>query len=287
MRDGPPRWGAGAWLAAALEGVLDLVLPGVCAGCGRPIGLGESDGSGGPAGRREGTARHSDRAGAGSRSLCGACRGTLTWPDGRGPRVVAVSTPGLPAVWAAGPYDGPLRRLIVAYKDGDRRDARSALAPMFADSIVAAARSAGGVAAVVPVPSSAASRRRRGDEPLRDLVRAALETLGPDPAHVGLMAAPLLRVTRRVRDQAGLDAAARAANLAGSFTVRPVRTGRAVPPGLPCLLVDDVVTTGSSLAEAVRALRAAGARPIACAVVAATPRRIPGPRRGRGNTEAA
>ena len=44
---------------------------------------------------------------------------------------------------------GALRRLIVAYKDGDRRDARSALAPMFADSIVAAARSAGGVAAAI------------------------------------------------------------------------------------------------------------------------------------------
>ena len=253
----PNRWGAGAWLRPALDGVLDLVLPGVCAGCGRPIG-------------------DSDPVGPDSRSLCRACRASLTWPDGRGPRVVAVSTPGLPAVWAAGRYDGPLRRLIVAYKDGDRRDARSALAPMAADSIVAAVRSVGGPAAVVPVPSSAASRRRRGDEPLPDLVRSALATLGSDARRAGLVAAPLLRVTRRVRDQAGLDATARAANLAGSFTVRPARTGHraTVPTGLPCLLVDDVVTTGSSLAEAVRALRAAGARPIACAVVAATPRRI-------------
>ena len=279
MRDEPTRWRAGGWLAAALEGVLDLVLPGVCAGCGHPLG-------------------HDDRAGRDSRSLCGACRGALAWPDGRGPRVVAVSTPGVPAVWAAGPYDDALRRLIVAYKDGDRRDARGALAPLLAGSIVAAARSAGGAPLVVPVPSSAASRRRRGDEPLRDLVGAALATLGPDPTHTGLdrgldrglptrphkeqysglASAPLLRVTRRVRDQAGLDAAARAANLAGSFTLRPPRPGRAVPPGLPCLLVDDVVTTGASLAEAVRALRAAGARPLACAVVAATPRRIRGPR---------
>ncbi|MET9018877.1 phosphoribosyltransferase family protein [Actinopolymorpha sp. NPDC004070] len=82
-----------------------------------------------------------------------------------------------------------------------------------------------------------------------------------------------LAVGRRVADQAGLDARARRANLAGAFVVRvrsrDLLTGRAV------LLVDDVLTTGATLAEAARVLRVAGVNVRAAAVVAATRRRRP------------
>jgi predicted amidophosphoribosyltransferase len=80
----------------------------------------------------------------------------------------------------------------------------------------------------------------------------------------------VLTHVRRVQDQAGLDAAGRAANLRGALAVRPARVpsvrGRAV------LLVDDVMTTGATLASGAAAIRAAGAHPFGVAVVAATVR---------------
>jgi predicted amidophosphoribosyltransferase len=77
-------------------------------------------------------------------------------------------------------------------------------------------------------------------------------------------------MARSARDQAGLSSAERAANLAGA-----VRVGR-VPAGLSAyriVLVDDVVTTGATLAECARSLRVAGLTVGAAAVVAATARR--------------
>ena len=73
--------------------------------------------------------------------------------------------------------------------------------------------------------------------------------------------------SRAVADQAGLDAAERAANLGGAPAARrPL-------DGLPVVVVDYVMTTGATLVEAARALREAGAAVRGCAVVAATRRR--------------
>jgi predicted amidophosphoribosyltransferase len=81
-----------------------------------------------------------------------------------------------------------------------------------------------------------------------------------------------------VRDSAGLDAVQRRANLAGRYRARPGA------PGARVVLVDDVVTSGATLTEAARALRAAGQQRVLAAVVAATPRQVrrsaPGALRG-------
>jgi len=74
---------------------------------------------------------------------------------------------------------------------------------------------------------------------------------------------------RDVADQAGLDAGQRARNLAGALRVRAWR-GPAPPV---VVVVDDLVTTGASLAEAARALCAGGLPVLGAAVVAATGRR--------------
>ncbi|MEP6797352.1 MAG: phosphoribosyltransferase family protein, partial [Lapillicoccus sp.] len=80
-------------------------------------------------------------------------------------------------------------------------------------------------------------------------------------------------------DQAGLGQEARARNLAGAYAVRSARTPGLV--GRRVVLVDDVMTTGATLVEAARALRAAGAVVEAAVTLAATarrPREPPGPR---------
>jgi len=81
-----------------------------------------------------------------------------------------------------------------------------------------------------------------------------------------------LRTRTRVRDQAGLSAAERVANLDGAFVcARP-----AAPGDRPVVVVDDVLTTGATAREAQRALEVAGHRVIGVATIAAT-RRLHGP----------
>ncbi len=72
---------------------------------------------------------------------------------------------------------------------------------------------------------------------------------------------------RSVHDQSSLGATERRTNLDNAL--RCV----AVPPGATVIVVDDVITTGATLAEATRALSAAGAQVLAAAMIAGTERR--------------
>jgi predicted amidophosphoribosyltransferase len=86
----------------------------------------------------------------------------------------------------------------------------------------------------------------------------------------------LLRQQRAVSDQAGLGAAGRRANVDHAFGLRRGRGPRAVlAPGRPVVVVDDVVTTGASAAEACRVLSRHGGRVLGVAAACWTPRRPP------------
>ncbi len=136
---------------------------------------------------------------------------------------------------------------------------------------------------LVPVPSRPSSTRQRGYAPTEAITRAAVASLsawGVDASY-----ALLLRTRRGLADQAGLDAASRAANLAGALRVHPpalrrlaaaAERGRSRPAHV--VVCDDVLTTGATAAEAQRALRAVGLPPLAVAAVAATRRRSGDPR---------
>ncbi|MFC5752967.1 ComF family protein [Actinomadura rugatobispora] len=150
--------------------------------------------------------------------------------------------------------------------------ARTSLAVPLGRALARSVRSAVSLSeplVVVPVPSSRRSVRLRGHDPTRRMAEVAVRELQNAGAPVTLLQA--LRHRRKVADQASLPASRRASNLAGALEPLPglPLAGRAV------VLADDVITTGSTLVEAARALRTSGAQVLAAAAVAATPRHHP------------
>ena len=212
--------------------------------------------------------------GAGRTRWCPGCAAHLGEPPRR-------RDLGSLPVWSAAAYAGPVQTAMVAWKDRDRPDlarvraaalgraARSALSEIESDDVHEPAVVAGLV--IVPAPSSASARRARGRHPVRDLARDA--AIGLRRRGTVARVLPALRQRPGVRDQSGLDARQRADNLDGALWVPHGWSGRLL--GRPCLLVDDVVTTGATLVEAARVLRDAGAGPVVAATVAATELRRP------------
>jgi predicted amidophosphoribosyltransferase len=169
-----------------------------------------------------------------------------------------------------GEYADPLRRLVIDHKERGRLALARPLGRLLAVAVLDTWRAAEGarwppVLDLVPVPSHPAVVRGRGHDPLVRITRQAAGALRRQGARVRVR--PVLRVTVRPGDQAGLGAEARAANVRGRFTVRSAPVG-----GAAVVLVDDVVTTGATLREAQRALELAGVTPIGAATIAATRR---------------
>jgi len=206
--------------------------------------------------------------------LCARCGLRLSAPAVPVP-VASVPVP----VWACAAYVGPVSRCVVAWKDRGRQDLTGALGAVLARAVAAALVAApasvppqvSGPVLLIPVPSSTAARRARGMDvgaalahaAARDLLRRAL------PAAAG----PMLRQRRGVADQAGLGVASRRANVDGAFALRRGRRVGAVLAGCPVVVVDDVVTTGASAAEACRVVGEHGGRVLAVATACWTPRR--------------
>lgn len=183
------------------------------------------------------------------RLLCAACASALH------AEVATRAVPGVGAVASALRYEGVPRRALLALKEQGATGVAAALAVPLAASVTAALVE-GQDAVVTPVPGSRRARRRRGYEPVRVLAGRA-----------GIRLTPLLTAARPRAEQKGLDVAARAHNLDGVFTlVRPVA-------GLRVVLLDDVLTTGATLAAVAATLRAGGAEVVGAAVLADTPRR--------------
>jgi ComF family protein len=244
--------------AKAAGALADLVLPRVCAGCGAP-----------------------------GCAVCPDCRAALSGPVSRtalgdaarpawddAGRPAPAGARGAPVCHAAASYDGPVRAMLLAFKERGRLDAARPLAAALARAVLDARDRPERPLLLVPVPSARSAVRRRGFDHGVRLARGAARLL----RRRGCVAeaAPMLRLVHPIADQAGMGAAERAANVAGAFGVRwvvgPLRRA-ADPPEV--VLVDDIVTTGASLAEAARALSECGVEAVGAAVVAATPRRSP------------
>ncbi|MCL8017753.1 ComF family protein [Streptomyces sp. AS02] len=217
------------------QDLTDLVLPAECGGCGRSRTV-----------------------------LCPECRAVL---GGAVPsRVRPVPEPsGLPVVHAAARYADEVRAALLAHKERGALALAAPLGTALAGAVRAGLREAGAGGGVgrfgragvpvllVPVPSARGAVRARGHDPARRIALAAAGELRRARMPARVLA--VLRQRRAVADQSGLNSWQRLDNLAGALAVAP--GGGRLLAGGPVVLVDDLMTTGASLAEAARAVRAA------------------------------
>ncbi len=224
-----------------LAALSDLLFAGGCAGCGQ----------------------------SGRGSLCGGCRAELAggYP---GPTRPTPAPPGLPPCYALGGYAGVLREVLVGYKDRGRYPLAAPLGALLADVVAATGVPRSRPVLLVPIPDTAAAARARYGDHLRRLTEATTTAL----RRAGWSAAPAPALAARPRpDSTHLDRAARAAVAAGAFRPRPrvlSALARAADTGVAVILVDDILTTGATLAAAARVLAGGGVTPHAAAVLAAT-----------------
>ncbi|WP_354593051.1 phosphoribosyltransferase family protein [Frigoribacterium sp. PvP054] len=231
---------SGAWRGAlrqAAREALSVVSPVSCAGCRSP-----------------------------DVALCGDCRRRLV------PEVTRVDLPdGLP-VFAGLVYAFEVRGVVLAFKNGGRVRLAEALAPALGAALercarIAEAEAGAGAGAcadarsglsllVVPVPPSRRGRRRRGYDPVELVLRRLGLVVG------GRVLVPTASAGG---GQKGRDRQQRLRAREGSLRCTRDLSGSRV------VLVDDVVTTGGTLTEACRALRARGAVVVGAACLASTP----------------
>jgi predicted amidophosphoribosyltransferase len=219
------------WREAALD-ALALAFPTRCAGC-------EAD----------------------DRLVCPECRSLLVpqvraielWREGHG---------ALPLYFGLN-YEPPVSGLLHALKESGATAVTpplaAALRQIIAEVLPLLIRAdPTRVAPPAPVwvapPSTSASYRARGYVPIALLARRA-----------GVRLQPLLRQARARRDQAELGRTERFDNMAGTMMATPAARGASV------IVLDDVATSGATLFEAARALRAGGATVLAAVTLAHTP----------------
>ena len=219
-------------LGAAANRALDLALPASCAGC-----------------RQEGDA------------LCRECRTALDIRLMAEPGVpiglpADIPAPLLQLEWCA-PFTGVARRALHSLKyDGERR-----LAPLMGAAVARRwARAGAAGEAFVPVPASPDRVRERGYDQATLIATDAARRLS-------LPVVEALERTRATTAQFDLDREARATNLVDAFRVRDAAVAATVR-GRWLVLVDDVITTGATLAACATALLDAGALAVSAIAVA-------------------
>lgn len=189
--------------------------------------------------------------GDGEREVCAACRASLPWVD-----VPPLRVKGADRCAAALWYRGRVRESLHRYKF----EGRDFYAPAYGRLLAQCVRDRLGTQfdLICWAPLSRKRRRQRGYDQAELLARALA-------AELDRPAAPLLRKVRDTAAQSSLeDDGARAANAAGAYALADGAQAR----GKRVLLVDDIVTTGSTLASCARVLRDAGAEQVWAAALA-------------------
>ena len=175
--------------------------------------------------------------------LCARCGAPVAWPVARC-RECAGRRLAFASARSAVEYDDAVRPLLSAWKEKGLRGLATLAAEVVVEVVPPPAAQL-----IAFVPPDGDRSLRRGHHPPERLAHE----LG---LRWGLPVEPLLRRTRPLRPQRGLPRDERRRNVRGAFRAHAVR-GVAVRGRV--LLVDDVYTTGSTVAAAASALRKAGA----------------------------
>ncbi|UQV56707.1 ComF family protein [Corynebacterium pseudodiphtheriticum] len=183
--------------------------------------------------------------------LCRQCRKLLAQP----PRRIAPKADVLAPVYACGAYGGPHREVILEMKERNNRAIRPYIAAVLR-AAVETLQVRGEFShrlTLVPAPTRARSARLRGGDPITQLCTAS-----------GFPTWQAVRLASAMPDQSGLNRDDRLHNVRGN-----VQLVRPVPRGAEVVVVDDVITTGATLAATVDTLTYAGADVAGCVVLAA------------------
>lgn len=170
--------------------------------------------------------------------------------------------------YALGRYTAQRRQAVLELKEHGRRDLAAPIGHALAVALRTIDRWSDLPSSerliLVPAPTRRMSARRRGGDPVTALSRAAAAELGPNAA-----ALPLLFTSSWARDSAGLSASARDVNLSGAIRIRRSADLGAHDDRAAVVLVDDVLTTGTTAAQSIAVLASVRIRVHLVLVVAA------------------
>ena len=203
-------------------------------------------------------------------SVCAVCGEALTSPlfAGRPDALCGLcqrAHPPFERAVAYGSYEGGLKELIHLLKFERVRPAARVLGRMLAEAMAKLDPGLpSGTVSVVPVPLHKRKQAERGFNHAELVAKAALKKLAR-PGRFELAAGVLVR-RRETASQIGLTSHQRRVNLRGAFSVvDPTQVA-----GKNILLVDDVLTTGTTASECAKVLRRAGASGVWAVTVART-----------------
>ena len=208
---------------SAVKNLADLIFPSRCIGCSQ-LGI----------------------------SICSSCRSSwhphiyLSYVN-----AIGLNYPVVSAVQ----YSPVASRVLLGAKESNISAADNLLTDAISHSLGYFVKHFGGDT-LVPIPSRRAASRKRGRNFLNEI---SGEVAKISTCNTNVCKTQLLTHSRRVQDQSALNSKQRLANLSGAFVVpSKVSSNKCDGNNGALILVDDLITTGATLAEAIRALRTAG-----------------------------
>jgi len=185
-------------------------------------------------------------------SICSSCR--TSWHPHIYLREVSVLGANYPVVSAV-QYSPIASRVLLSAKESNITAADKLLKDAISHSLNYFVKHFGGNT-LVTIPSRSSASRKRGRNFLSEITEDVAKA---SPINITVCKAQLLMHSRSVRDQSALNSKQRLANISGALAVPSKASANKIEGNIGSLIiVDDLITTGATLAEAIRALCTAG-----------------------------